>query len=639
MRLSPASLLLPLLTLGLPGLRAQQPAAVTVAQDQRSFTLANDVLSVRIGRQNGRVESLRFQGRELLKGGGYWSVSARGEQGRFDGFGVADSSQVTIDPATCGGDRAEVSCAFHGGDEADTFPGRQEVRYALGRGGSVLYAYAILRHGRGDSSFGIGEGRFVLKLNPAVFDHFTVDAARRRVMPTGADWDNGTQLNLKEVRRLTTGIHAGLVEHKYGYSAMLGGTPAYGWSGTKSKLGVWMINPSVEYIAGGPTKMELTGHLDVNKGGTPTLLNMWHGSHYGGSSLAVARDEPWTRVIGPFVVLANQGADPDGLWQDALAVARREAGQWPYAWVAHPDYPPVSGRGAVAGRLVVRDPVLPATPPGPAWVGLSAPDSQAGERRRPRETIGWQRDGKHYQYWARASTDGRFTVRHVRPGTYVLRAFSDGVLGELARAYVTVSAGGALDLGDVVWQPVRYGRTLWEIGIPDRSGAEFRNGDRYWLWGHYLRYSTEFPHDVDFTVGKSDWRKDWNYCQPPRLDPKSKVTGESTWRIRFPMDKQPDGEAVLRLSLCGFRADGELVVTVNGATAGSTGPFPENGVMHRDGIRGYWREFPIRFPARLLKPGENVIALRSKAWVWHQGVVYDYLRLELDETHASEAKL
>ena len=31
MRLSPASLLLPLLALGLPGLRAQQPAAVTVA--------------------------------------------------------------------------------------------------------------------------------------------------------------------------------------------------------------------------------------------------------------------------------------------------------------------------------------------------------------------------------------------------------------------------------------------------------------------------------------------------------------------------------------------------------------------------------------------------------------------------------
>ena len=40
-------------------------------------------------------------------------------------------------------------------------------------------------------------------------------------------------------------------------------------------------------MAGGLTKAELTGHLDVNPGGTPTLLNMWLGSHYGGSAFSV----------------------------------------------------------------------------------------------------------------------------------------------------------------------------------------------------------------------------------------------------------------------------------------------------------------------------------------------------------------
>lgn len=51
-----------------------------------------------------------------------------------------------------------------------------------------------------------------------------------------------------------------------------------------------MINPSVGHIAGGPTKMELTGHLDCGGGALPTLLNMWQGSHYGGTELTLDQD-------------------------------------------------------------------------------------------------------------------------------------------------------------------------------------------------------------------------------------------------------------------------------------------------------------------------------------------------------------
>ena len=79
MRLLPSLPLIAFLALGLPGLRAQQSAAVTVAQDKRSFTLANDALTVRIGRQNARVESLRFRGRELLEGCGYKATATRDE--------------------------------------------------------------------------------------------------------------------------------------------------------------------------------------------------------------------------------------------------------------------------------------------------------------------------------------------------------------------------------------------------------------------------------------------------------------------------------------------------------------------------------------------------------------------------------
>jgi hypothetical protein len=57
--------------------------------------------------------------------------------------------------------------------------------------------------------------------------------------------------------------------------------------------------------------------------------------------------------------------------------------------------------------------------------------------------------------------------------------------------------------------------------------------------------------------------------------------------------------------------------------------------MQRDGIRAYWTERPITFDAALLKRGDNVIQLKSHATSWSQGVMYDCVRLELNEKEAS----
>jgi hypothetical protein len=54
--------------------------------------------------------------------------------------------------------------------------------------------------------------------------------------------------------------------------------------------------------------------------------------------------------------------------------------------------------------------------------------------------------------------------------------------------------------------------------------------------------------------------------------------------------------------------------------------------MHRDGIRSTTlTERNIKFDAALLKKGENIIELTKQARAWTDGVLYDYLRLELDE--------
>jgi rhamnogalacturonan endolyase len=56
--------------------------------------------------------------------------------------------------------------------------------------------------------------------------------------------------------------------------------------------------------------------------------------------------------------------------------------------------------------------------------------------------------------------------------------------------------------------------------------------------------------------------------------------------------------------------------------------------MHRDGIRGVLHERDIPFDAALLKAGTNVIKLTPRAKAWPDGVLYDYVRLEINENAA-----
>ena len=712
--------ILPLMAVLFPASAAPPPAdaasvPVTITEGGGLFTLANGLIVARVNQGSGALVSLKYKGLELLaqnrggSGGGYWSSVGRGRPGS------ECARSLRINPATNGGARGEISCELFNDPRAPTAPVDVDYRYALGRGDPWLYVYSVLRHKPGYPAFGVAEARYCLKLNPEVFDYMTIDANRRRAMPTGYDWDQGAPLNLKEARRMTTGIHKGEPEHKYDYSAVLAETPAYGWSSTTSRIGFWLINPSMEYIGGGPTKAELTGHLDVNPGGLPTLLNMWVGSHYGGTTVSIDTNEAWTKVVGPFLLYCNAvsgdrkpeagessrkagkrpsrlAPDPAAereqqeLWQDALARAATEARSWPYAWVSDPDYPLAPQRGIVSGRLELRDPFAPGLQMSNLWVGLAAPDYYPprlgfGFGSRPQRPNGsptsfpaggpgfglgrngfpphvdWQRDAKFYQFWVRGDDQGRFTIPQVRSGTYTLHAIADGVLGEFTLTNITVSAGARESLGDLTWAPRRFGRTVWEIGVPDRTAREFRHGDRYWQWGLYFDYPQEFPGDVAFVIGKSDWRRDWNYVQPPRIETRNVgITGEedeqsaaagfaqrgsgarnvrrSTWAITFSMPEAPRGEATLRLAFCGTHQGCNVEAFVNGRSIGETGPLPSTSAMQRDGIRAYWIEKDLRFDAAALTRGTNVIKLLSHANSWSQGVMYDCLRLELTEPRA-----
>jgi len=608
------------------------PTAVTVFDAQGVVTMANGILSVRIDKKNANILSLEYNGREMVDGSGYWNVYGNTPGGpKTEQKSDPMPLNVTQNPDTNGGSMGEfeINMPYQGR------PGKEPldiaIRYGLRRGDSGLYCSTSLTHKRGYPAFNVEISTVTLKLKSDVFNHLNIDSRRDKQMITAEDWIQGKPLNLKEARLMTTGIHQGEVEHKYDYSAVLAETPAWGWTSTTKHVGIWYVVPSLEYINGPPTKVELTGHVDLRDSlpADPTLLFIWHGSHYGGVPIYIDKNEEWNKVVGPFVIYCNTGSTPDDMWKDALTRAKTEKKAWPYVWMKDPGYATPRERGAVSGLLVVKDVQQPRASAAKAWVGLAAAPYQAVTANGKEQTISWQLDGKHYEYWVHAAADGSFAIPAARAGNYVLYAFDDGILGEFSKANVTVTSGRTVDLGRLTWTPVRYGRQVWEIGRPDRSAAEFRHGDHYWTWGLYNKYPQEFPNDVNFIVGKSNPAKDWNYAQPP-------VKGEdgtwhgTTWRVTFHQDHAGTGKAVLRLAVCGSRGN-SLEVAVNGKTIGLS-DLPNSGVMHRDGIRAIETEEDYPFDAALLTAGENHIELTTHAKDWTDGVLYDYLRLEVGDS-------
>ena len=231
--------------------------------------------------------------------------------------------------------------------------------------------------------------------------------------------------------------------------------------------------------------------------------------------------------------------------------------------------------------------------------------------------VEWQNDARNYQFWVRGDDAGNFSIPNVRPGNYTLHAIADGVLGELAVSNITVTAGKNLKLGKLDWQPVRFGRQLWDIGIPNRKASEFFKGDDYFHWGWYLQYPKLFPLDVNYVVGKSDFRKDWFFEQVPYNTDTNNLTGTgrgdgTTWAVIFNLTNAPAGKAILRLAICGISTR-SLWGDLNGKSIGTVSNLTYNATINRDGIGGSWCERDLTFDAALMKAGTNTLELTIPA--------------------------
>jgi rhamnogalacturonan endolyase len=103
------------------------------------------------------------------------------------------------------------------------------------------------------------------------------------------------------------------------------------------------------------------------------------------------------------------------------------------------------------------------------------------------------------------------------------------------------------------------------------------------------------------------------------------------WTISFDLAQAPTGgKAHLRLGLASSSAR-EIDVVLNDQPVGKVDHMTNDGAIARNGILGVWSEKDVVFDAASLKAGTNTLKLIVPAGSMTAGVIYDYLRLELDE--------
>ncbi|KAE9458861.1 hypothetical protein C3L33_09263, partial [Rhododendron williamsianum] len=323
-----------------------------------------------------------------------------------------------------------------------------------------------------------------------------------------------------------------------------------------------------------------------------------------------ALTHPW--VSGKSVPAMN-GNEALSLWDNAKEQMEVEAQSWPYEFPNSEDFPGSDERGTLTGRLLVYDRYISEQPLPAigAYVGLALPG----------ETGSWQRESKGYQFWTTVDEKGYFGIKNVRTGDYNLYAWVPGFIGDYnCDVSITITSAAEFYIPD---PNPKYVNRLY-LNHPDR----FR---QYGLWE---RYADLYPDgDLVYTVGESDFRKDWFFAHVNRK------TGDgayeaTTWQIKFRLKNLYEGGTYnLRLALASANQSVLEKVRVNDPRANpphfSSGLIGKDNAIARHGIHGLYYLFNVDIPSAQLTQGDNTIFLtQTRNTSPFHGIMYDYIRLE-----------
>ncbi|KAF3327218.1 putative rhamnogalacturonate lyase B isoform X1 [Carex littledalei] len=549
---------------------------VTLDVQDSLVVMDNGILQLTLSKPQGRIIAIKYNGIDnllkLSRGGdnlgGYWDVVWNYPgSGHIGVLEILEGTEFKIIVET--ENQVEVSFKrYWNASLQNTAHLNTDIRYIMLRGVSGFYTYSIFEHEKSCPAIDISEARVAFKPNGDRFHYMVISDNKKKEMPAEIDRQQprGEQLAYKEAVLLTDPIETelkGEVDDKYQYSLDHKNNRVHGWISDNPSTGFWIITPSYESKTGGPLKQDLTSHTG------PTSLAVFIGDHYVGSDIhfSLQDGEYWKKTLGPVFIYLNSnsnqnhsGSARDHLWDNAKAQMQKEVDRWPYEFPASEEFLKSNQRGSVTGRLSIYDRYsntsdkLADFP----YVGLALPGKPGS----------WQAEYKGYQFWTRADANGYFTINNIIPGNYSLYAWVPGIVGDfMHNVAISITTGKILcskiDLGALTFEHPRAGPTLWEIGVPDRSAAEFFIPDtnpkyvnklyikdeKYRQYGLWERYTDLYPKDdLVYKVGTSNYKKDWFYAHVTRKVGEEYYT--TTWQIKFNLNNaQKNSSYMLRVAI------------------------------------------------------------------------------------------
>jgi rhamnogalacturonan endolyase len=640
-----------------------------------TVTMANGIVSIVIEKAQNRINSVQYTSSNSGARRTVETIMPRNHF-RWGGFPLGGSAFVyslAVDPATNGGSYGDVMLLNTSPDN-----GVFELHYSMLRGSPGFYTTATMTHRKQDKADAIGAWG-ALTWVPDSFQWVSLNPMHNYSLGAPPFFAHGKNVpdSAHELTVQKTGGHAGEFDDKFMYAEDRANLAAWGWSSVGPRglnVGVWLMS-LMEFSDAGPLKRDVACAIDhgIDESILTGEVGMGEDNHF-------ANGEVWSKTCGPFFYYVNsvpptvtdQRKAAQLLFEDAQAQAAAEKAAWPYPWFKLGGYVPEAGRGTVSGKLVIADSGNPHASAANVWVGL--------EQQAPSENhvCDFQEYVKPYQFWVKTDADGSFRIPHVIAGSnYTLWAFGPGAAGTFLSQNqsgghapleldvptkpfaVSVTAGVPTDLGAVTWTPLRVGPTIFELGYPDRKADKFRHGEDYWvpepspklgyptpIWGGEPEFPLDNPNGLTYTVGQSQWARDWSYVIPAPPDATGKYQ-PGTGTITFKLQQAPEGgaKASLYLAIAGDESGG-IQVSVNGTSLGTAeGVTALPNAMTPDGFdpppgyaddsaehfsdHGPFSDERINFPGSLLHAGANTLTITVAGKKGMPYLMLDYLRLEL----------
>ncbi|CCO29156.1 putative rhamnogalacturonate lyase B OS=Aspergillus terreus (strain NIH 2624 / FGSC A1156) GN=rglB PE=3 SV=1 [Rhizoctonia solani AG-1 IB] len=305
------------------------------------------------------------------------------------------------------------------------------------------------------------------------------------------------------------------------------GLYADGSTSNGTTYGAWLVMNTRDTYFGGPI------HSDLTVDGI--TYNYIVSNHHGDTAPNITHG--FDRTFGPFFYYFNSGknASLDALRDDAEKYADPEWNAAFYDSIASsvPNYVTTSRRGTFSLSVSIPAEAERTI----AILSVDGLDPQDNAQ-----------DTTAYQYWGDVSNSGSLTIPRVKEGTYRLTIYADGIFGQYEEDGIVIAAGKDTK-HEVKWIPESAGKELWRIGTPDKTAGEFRHGfardpsrplhpQEYRIYWGQWDFPTDFPNGINYTIGKSDASKDWNYVHwsvfgPSYTRAEAVSTNMNNWTINF----------------------------------------------------------------------------------------------------------